>query len=341
MRDDSITIAKAIAILLMVLGHTYFSQYGNQWINMFHMPLFFFFAGFCMKDKYLQTPRVFVRKRVVGLYKPFVKWGIVFLLLHNVFFYVNIYNGEYGFRGNVSHLYVWQEYASHFVHIVTRMSDNEQLLGGYWFLKSLFVGSIIGYIVIKKIKSRLFGGGSLLCMTILLAFLHKEMPYFGVGAREVLAAEFYVIGYYYRKSECKIHEKWYVLPFGLVVVTFGTHFYQATLLSFKWWQVIPYGATAIIGTLMVFYVSKVIVKQQTVANKWLVFIGNNTLTILTWHMLSFKIVNLMIIYAYSLPIARLAEFPVIEEYSQRGWFLLYFFIGVIVPMGMTKIKILK
>ena len=159
MRDDSITIAKAIAILLMVLGHTYFSQYGNQWINMFHMPLFFFFAGFCMKDKYLQTPRVFVRKRVVGLYKPFVKWGIVFLLLHNVFFYVNIYNGEYGFRGNVSHLYDWQEYASHFVYIVTRMSDNEQLLGGYWFLKSLFVGSIIGYIVVKNIKSRLFGGG--------------------------------------------------------------------------------------------------------------------------------------------------------------------------------------
>lgn len=178
-------------------------------------------------------------------------------------------------------------------------------------------------------------------MTILLAFLHKEMPYFGVGAREFLAAEFYVIGYYYRKSGCKIHEKWYVLPIGLVVVTFGTHFYQATLLSFKWWQVIPYGATAIIGTLMVFYVSKVIVKQQTVANKWLVFIGNNTLTILTWHMLSFKIVNLMIIYAYSLPIARLAEFPVIEEYSQQGWFLLYFFIGVIVPMEMTKIKILK
>ena len=341
MRDDSISIAKGIAILLMVLAHTYFSQYGNQWINMFHMPLFFFFAGYCLKDKYLQTPNVFMQKRVVGLYKPFVKWGIVFLLLHNVFFYVNIYNGEYGFRGNVSQLYDWQEYASHLVHIVTRMSDNEQLLGGYWFLKSLFVGSIIGYAVIRNVKSRLFGGGSLLCMTILLAFLHKEMPYFGVGAREILASEFFVMGYYYKKSKCKVHEKWYVLPLGIIVITFGTHFYQATLLNFKWWQVIPYGATAMIGTLMVFYVSKKIDRLQTVASKWLVYIGNNTLTILTWHMLSFKIVNLIVIYAYGLPIARLAEFPVIEEYSQQGWFLLYFFIGVIVPMGMTKIKFLK
>lgn len=76
-------------------------------------------------------------------------------------------------------------------------------------------------------------------------------------------------------------------------------------------------------------------------NKWLVFIGNNTLTVLTWHMLSFKFVNLIVIYTYGLPIARLVEFPIIEEYSQQGWFLLYFFIGAIVPMGMARIKFFK
>lgn len=79
MRDNSISIAKAIAILLMVLAHTYFSQYGNQWINMFHMPLFFFFAGYCFKEKYLLQPKVFLHKRVDGLYKPFVNWSVVFL----------------------------------------------------------------------------------------------------------------------------------------------------------------------------------------------------------------------------------------------------------------------
>lgn len=161
MRDDSISIAKGFAILLMVLAHTYFSQYVNWWINMFHMPLFFFFAGYCFKDKYLQTPRIFLQKRIIGLYKPFVKWSVVFLLLHNIFFYLNIYNGEYGFKGSASFLYDWKDYAICFVHIVTRMSDNEQLLGGYWFLKSLFVGSIIGYFVIihTKQKAIFFLGG--------------------------------------------------------------------------------------------------------------------------------------------------------------------------------------
>ena len=53
MKDNSVSIAKGIAIILMVLAHTRFSEYGNYWINMFHMPLFFFFAGYCFKDKYL------------------------------------------------------------------------------------------------------------------------------------------------------------------------------------------------------------------------------------------------------------------------------------------------
>lgn len=85
MKDNSVSIAKGIAIILMVLAHTRFSEYGNYWINMFHMPLFFFFAGYCFKDKYLEIPSDFVIKRFKGLYKPFVKWGLIFLVLHNLF----------------------------------------------------------------------------------------------------------------------------------------------------------------------------------------------------------------------------------------------------------------
>lgn len=163
MRDDSISIAKAIAIMLMVLAHTYFSQYGNQWINMFHMPLFFFFAGYCFKEKYISQPKEFVFKRFIGLYKPFVKWGLIFLLLHNIFFHLNIYNGEYGFHGVVSELYTWKDFSFSALHILTRMTDNEQLLGGFWFLRSLLVGSILGFFVIKNIHSKIFGGGFYCC----------------------------------------------------------------------------------------------------------------------------------------------------------------------------------
>ena len=52
MRDNSVSIAKAFAIMLMVLAHTWFMDIGNKWINTFHMPLFFFMAGYCFKDIY-------------------------------------------------------------------------------------------------------------------------------------------------------------------------------------------------------------------------------------------------------------------------------------------------
>lgn len=341
MCDESISISKAAAILLMVLAHTYFSQYANQWINMFHMPLFFFFAGYCFKDKYLDMPKVFLKKRIIGLYKPFVKWSIIFLLFHNVFFYLNIYNGEYGFKGNVSYLYGWNDYIIGIIHIITRMTDNEQLLGGYWFLKSLLVGSLIGYVFIKYFKKRLFGGGILLSMTIGLAFFHKNIPYFCIGAREFFSALFFFTGYCYKSSRINIHERFVVVPVSMFFVTFGVHFYQATLLSFQGWQVIPYGVTAIIAILAVFYLSKRLAQKDNLVKRSFVFIGNNTLTILTWHMLSFKLVSLIIIFVYGLRVEMLAEFPVIEIYSERGWFILYFLVGVTLPLLMTKCKYLK
>lgn len=159
MRDNSVSIAKAFAIMLMVLAHTWFLDIGNKWINMFHMPLFFFMAGYCFKDKYLTDFRTFARKRLSGLYKPFVKWSLVFLVLHNVFFHLNIYNGEYGFRGNVSQLYSLTDFAKRTLMIVTSMSGSDQLLGGYWFLKSLFVGSFIAYLSIRYVKNPAVRGG--------------------------------------------------------------------------------------------------------------------------------------------------------------------------------------
>ena len=76
MRDESITIAKAIGIILMVVAHAGIPDMFNHFIVMFHMPLFFFVSGYCFKEKYLSTPAVFVLKRIKGLYVPFVKYSL-------------------------------------------------------------------------------------------------------------------------------------------------------------------------------------------------------------------------------------------------------------------------
>lgn len=75
--DNSVSFAKGIGILLMVLGHTYFSAYGYALIYMFHMPLFFFLSGYCFKQSHLDDFRSYARKRISKIYIPFVKWDSV------------------------------------------------------------------------------------------------------------------------------------------------------------------------------------------------------------------------------------------------------------------------
>lgn len=163
-RNETITMMKAFAIILMVTAHSGFYRQGVAFINMFHIPLFFFCSGYCFKEKYLLDARTFVMKRLKGIYWPFVKWSLLFLALHNVFFFLNIYNGEYGFQGVTSELYTWQIFVRKAFCIVTQLTCNEQLLGGYWFLHTLFFASFIGYATIRIAKRKKL----LVCVGILL-----------------------------------------------------------------------------------------------------------------------------------------------------------------------------
>lgn len=90
--DDSVSIAKAIGIILMVIGHSGCPVGMHHFLSMFHMPLFFFLSGYCFKAYYFDHKKEYLKKRLKSLYLPYVKWAIVFLLLHNIFFRLNIYN---------------------------------------------------------------------------------------------------------------------------------------------------------------------------------------------------------------------------------------------------------
>lgn len=333
MRNKEVSISKAIAIILMVLAHASIPVWGQRYINMFHMPLFFFFAGYCFKEKYLNKAWSFIKKKIKGIYCPFVKYGLFFLLLHNMFFYLNIYNGEYGFRGSVSEFYSIKEYAIHAVNIITRMSDQEQLLGGYWFLKTLFWASLIGYfLILQKSKFYIFKVGILLFISALCVVWNIQVPFWGIGAREFLAAFFFVFGYCYYVSKLKIEHIKLVIPIGLVLIGIGVEYWSCNMLNLTVKKIIPYSLTAIIGILSIFSLSRWLSFYNNYLKRYLIYIGDNTLPILTWHFLCFKLVSLLIISINNLPIQRLAEFPVIEEYAFKGWWIAYSFVGIVIPL---------
>lgn len=328
-RDDSVSIAKGIAIILMVMAHARCPLWIQYYINMFHMPLFFFMSGYCFKETYLDDPKSFVMKRVKGIYLPYIKWSLVFLLFHNIFFYLNIYNDLYGFNGKVSHLYDVQEFITKTLWIIFTMGSHEQLLGGYWFMKSLFFASIIFFFLLKWLHSSVMGF-VLVIATLLGGIVGRGLPVIGIGSREFMAAFFIWSGYIYKKRNLHIDRKYLIVIYACIVAL-GTTFWQGTMLDCKWELIIPYMFTALCGTLMVFGISKYLNGRGV---KFLLYVGNNTLQILTWHFLSFKIISLLIIAIYHLPIEHLAEFPVIEQYAYQGWWVVYMVIGIGVPIGV-------
>lgn len=114
-------------------------------------------SGYCFKDKYLADAHAFVKKRFTGIYWPYLKWSLLFLLMHNVFYHLNIYSDEYGYGGKTSILYTTADFVKRAISVTTQMQGHEQLLGAYWFMKLLFIGSFIFYIALKVLKSKAWG----------------------------------------------------------------------------------------------------------------------------------------------------------------------------------------
>ena len=71
------------------------------------------------------------------------------MLLHNFLFDIGFYNGLYGYNGNVFYVYDLHDYIVRFCFVVFTMDRHEPVLGGFWFLKTLFLASLMVRLFIK------------------------------------------------------------------------------------------------------------------------------------------------------------------------------------------------
>ena len=345
----TITYTKAVGIILMVLAHCSNFPLVDQIIHSFHMPLFFIVSGYCFKEKYLNEPLTFVQKRIVGLWWPYVKWGMLFLAMHNVFFRINIYNDKWGYYGIVQHLYTFGDFVDKAKSILI-MTKTESLLGGYWFLGSLFWGSLIAFGVLvcshllsKKVNCNLLvtsvlggGGGGLVLVCLVTNYIPKTFTVFLIGPREFMAATFFIVGYFLAKSKMPKFNWWQsILAFGFLVANSFWGQISAAAPFNDALKVVPYMITAVFGTWCVY--SLPWHRMKGTLAPFMEYVGNHTLEILTWHLLCFKIISYILILVHGLPIEQLAEIPVVGESARtfKGWFVLYAIVGIGLPLLMT------
>lgn len=143
-RDQTLDVLKGIGIILMVIGHSGPPEYLANLIYTFHMPLFFIASGWFFSEECLANSWHFAARKLKSIYWPYLKWCLVFLLLHNVFYSIGILNNSYGLNGSVSRLYSIRDMAVNAVDFTICMTNYEgYLLGAYWFVRALLWGSLI------------------------------------------------------------------------------------------------------------------------------------------------------------------------------------------------------
>ena len=335
--NNFICIAKAIGIILVVVGHSRGIEYVDRFIYFFHMPLFFVCSGYFFNDNtdFLSV----VKKRFLRLYIPYFKWCVAVLLLHNIFYDLHMYNQEFGINHFSSDYFHLMDFRHSIGSLFIFMDgDQTRILGGFWFIKELFFGSLIVALLIcalKKIKclnrhTSYFIIIFFILISIICRYADINFPIIENVSLLSLSMAFYLIGYVWRKYEIKniYNIRTACICGGLLL-----------LLSFIWdepsmfvpyYLIIPYSLIAIIGIMMVLSLAHLIDKRNP--STLLYYIGNSTLTILALHMLVFKFVSLIKIQFYDLNISYLAQYPVTLPEHNCYWWILYSFVGIFIPI---------
>ena len=320
-RNLSFDIAKGIVIILMVLGHSGCPNYLNHFIYLFHIPCFFLVSGCLLNERHFSNKKNFVKRKIKGLYKPFIKWSLIFLLLHNVFTYLHLYEQCYHFA----------DFKFKTFQILT-MTGTEQLLGGFWFLKELLYASVIGFFTIYAVERfNLIKEKWMLLIIpivfILLAYLISiasfKIP--TIGSRTLMACSYYTLGYVMRITKFKF-PLWSLIP--LTLLLFPIPFFFHGNMDVVGTDIFIYYSSSLLGCGIILCISQILSKSRH-TTKTLSQIGRATLYILIFHFISLKLISFIIITINHWPIEKLTSFPILDINSTFLW-MVYGTAGVII-----------
>lgn len=336
-RNNTITYMKGLCIMLMVLVHARCAAPRLiVFLCMFLMPLFFIVSGFCLKEKYLDDPKTFFTRRVKTIYWQYAKMGVIFALLHNVFYALHLYDENYGYCIPQHSLL---EILDDIQTIVFQMRVASQLLGGYWFLNALFFGSAIAWVMLRYIRRVEYCLPVSLLTLLVVHLTNFHVVFLNLNTRAFVVAVLIISGYALARLRAR--------PFNILMVALtavltyiGTDYWVIEIDQTEYddLKMFPYILTAVMCTWSLYSLFVKWTETESMASRFMRFVGENTMTILTWHMLGLKLVSLIIILVYGLDIRRLAELPVIEEYAFKGWWVAYFTISMAFCFAIVRLK---
>lgn len=312
-RIDTLDIAKGIGIILVVWAHArgIFSSY----IYQFHMPFFFLISGYLYSRN--STLKEFTVRKLKSLYIPFVSWNILFRIAEAV-------TGieEFTFKRLIRSI----------VKILLTLEKDGTFLGATWFLGALFVVSVLYKIIdtYMDIENKRIIITILFCCLSVIGF-SIDFPY--MFSRTLVLCGYYAIGVFIKEM---VHDKkafsQSVLAYFCIAVFIVIGHYNAANMGANNYK---YPAVFFIGALLAsyffIYISKKIDTKTKYVKKLFVYIGKNSLPILIWQFVSFRIVIALQMFIHGEALKNILDYYPVYD-TRNGWWLVYFAVGIVVPL---------
>jgi fucose 4-O-acetylase-like acetyltransferase len=330
-------IMKGLGIVAIVIGHA--GSPLHPYVYMYHLSLFFFISGFLYNDKYSMHPTGLVGKKIKSLYIPFILYNLVYLIFHNILLNINIYNRyQLGGLQPIPHYGVRDFITA--ANNILMFSGAEQLGGAMWFVIALFslniIFSVIRYFCLKG------GKYNILCTAILIIILAtfgfwriKEQIYIGLNVDiALIVLPIFFVGFLFRYYRRQIPLHWPIaLVCAAIVYIAYSKFHYSNFDIRSTQHPLIFLFTAFSGIYVNLYIGKVINISKKLSLLFDTF-GKYSFHIMALHFLCFKLISLIYIIIYRVPIENLAKFPVI---TGKWWlWICYSVVGVGLPIAIIK-----
>ena len=257
-------IAKGIAIILMVVGHTSIPSFLSRFIWSFHMPLFFIASGYTTKwGGYFSD---FTANKAKRLLLPFLCYSVIVLFIQ-ILLDLNTFSS---FIRNG-----WISYA-------------------LWFIPVLFLASMCARLIycINQSKLRLCLLG--LCLTLGWALCYYKVYLPWTLASVPYATFLIVVGKELKGYQRHLEPNLWKIALLFILTFTISHFWHLDICFNNILPIIPITIGAIFGTLLIFMISMVIENKSKYLTRVLTSIGRETFFIVAFSQIVIVLFNIYV-----------------------------------------------